>query len=481
LVKENRTYDHYFGKYPGARGVTSGELSNGVSVPLVHAGNNVDASLVNNGWGSAHEALNNGKMNGFDKYSGKTPEGNYVSYSQYEGADMPNYWSYAWKFTLCDNFFSSMLGPSFPNHLYLRGAQAGGAIGNPRGGPFGLAFGGCGSVPVPVVTVLDSSGVAKDVPACFDFKTLPDLLVQKGLTWKEYLSDSTPIGFIRDLSFFSAIKQIRSSSQWESSVVPMNQFFSDVASGHLPSVSWLMYIAHLSDSEHPPDGLCQGEDRTVSVINAIMQSPLWRSTAIFLTWDDWGGFYDHVAPPEVDMFGLGFRVPTIVISPYSKSGYVSHTLYEFCSILKFAEVTFGLRNLTRRDSLANDMRDCFDFAQSPLQPLVLSTRACSPTEVDEDDLPPLPTDFRLEQNFPNPFNPSTDVRYQIPVRTLVTLVVYTELGQEISTLVNEVQNVGYYTVRFDANSLGTQLASGTYIYRLRAGDFVAEGKMVLLK
>jgi len=480
LIKENRTYDHYFGKYPDGNGATTGQLSNGITVPLIHAGNNIDPSLVNNGRGAAYEAYNDGKMNGFDKFSGQTPDGHYVAYSQYEGADMPNYWAYARQFTLCDNFFSSMMGPSFPNHLYLRAAQAGGAIGNPHGGLFDLGFGGCGSLPGTVVTVLDSSGNAKDVPPCFDFKTLADLLMEKGLTWKEYIPKVYG-SFIRDLSLFSAIKHIRTSEAWNTNIAPMEQFFADAQNGQLPNVAWLVYIPHVSDSEHPPDGICQGEDVTVHVINVIMQSPQWKSTAIFLTWDDWGGFYDHVPPPQVDQFGLGFRVPTIVISPYSRSGYVSHTQYEFASILKFAEVTFGLPSLTKRDSLANDMMDCFDFTQSPLPQFILSPRACSPTEVDNDDFLPLPQDFRLEQNYPNPFNPTTEIRYQLPMKCQVSLKVFTELGQEIVTLVDKVQDVGYYSVQFDVNTLGVRLASGVYIYRLKAGDFAAERKMVLLR
>ncbi len=482
LVKENRTYDNYFGKYPKGDGAISGMLSNGTTIPLIHADNKVVSGSVNNGWGSAHEAYNNGQMNGFDKYSGQTPDGHYVAYSQYEEADMPNYWAYARQFTLCDNFFSSVMGPSFPNHLYLRAAQAGGAIGNPGGGVFGTGLGGCAALPSTLVTIMDSSGSVKDVPPCFDFTTLADLLTAKGLTWKEYIP--TLYGFLyRDIAVFSSIKHIRSSDAWNTNIASADQLLADARNSQLPNVAWLTYIPYISASEHPPDGMCEGEDATVHVINTIMQSPQWRSTAIFLTWDDWGGFYDHVPPPQVDLFGLGFRVPTIVISPYSRSGHVSHTVYEFSSILKFAEDTFGLSRLTKRDSLANSMMDCFDFSQTPLQPFVLSPKACAPTEVDNDDLLPLPREVRLEQNYPNPFNPTTEIRYQLPARCRVSLKVFTDLGQEVASLVDKVQDVGYYNVQFDVNApnLKGRLASGVYLYRLTAGDFTAERKMVLLK
>jgi len=141
----------------------------------------------------------------------------------------------------------------------------------------------------------------------------------------------------------------------------------------LPRVTWLVVG---NGSEHPPGSSCVGENWTVRQLNAVMQGPLWNSTAIFITWDDFGGFYDHVAPPQVDNFGYGIRVPLIIVSPYAKPGYISHTTYEFSSLLKFVETRWNLPALTDRDNFANDLFDSFDFEQTPLAPLLLQERAC---------------------------------------------------------------------------------------------------------
>jgi hypothetical protein len=158
-------------------------------------------------------------------------------------------------------------------------------------------------------------------------------------------------------------------------VVPPAQFITDVTNGDLPAVSWV--VAPGAKLEHAPAGTCVGENWTVQQINAIMQSSLWNSTVIFVAWDDFGGFYDHVAPPAInDQFQLGPRVPMIIISPWSIPGKVSHTTYELTSMAKFIEEVFSLPPLTERDANANDTTDSFDFTQSPNPPLVLPLRDC---------------------------------------------------------------------------------------------------------
>jgi phospholipase C len=163
------------------------------------------------------------------------------------------------------------------------------------------------------------------------------------------------------------------SSLWGEHVVPASQFEQDAATGNLPAVSWLVTGP---ESEHPPWSTCLGEGWSVREFNAVMQGPDWESTAIFLTWDDFGGFYDHVPPPDVDYLGLGPRVPLLIISPYARSGYVSHTVYEFSSFLSLVEMRFGLDPLTERDAAGSPMLDSFDFNQQPLAPLVLTPREC---------------------------------------------------------------------------------------------------------
>ena len=213
--------------------------------------------------------------------------------------------------------------------------------------------------------------VSKQAP-CFDFTTLGDSLTSAGVTWKYYAPNQGEPGYV--WSAYDAINHIRNSSTWSSNVVSVDQFIIDAQNGNLPAVSWV--IPRSAQSEHPSNSTCAGENWTVQQINAVMQGPQWNSTAIFLTWDDFGGFFDHIAPPVTGQYGLGPRVPLLIISPYAKAGNISHTQYEFSSILKFIEEDFGLAPLTQRDANANDTSDSFNFDQSPLSPLPLQARVC---------------------------------------------------------------------------------------------------------
>ena len=164
---------------------------------------------------------------------------------------------------------------------------------------------------------------------------------------------------------------------WEQHIRPEQEFMIDAVAGKLPAVSWLV-TGELS--EHPPMSTCKGENWTVRQLNSIMRGPDWNSTAVFITWDDFGGFYDHVVPPHVDNYGYGPRVPLLIISPYAKRGYVSHSVYELSSFLKFVEMRFHLPPLTQRDSRANSMLDSFNFDQKPSSPLILNERLCGNSE-----------------------------------------------------------------------------------------------------
>ena len=168
---------------------------------------------------------------------------------------------------------------------------------------------------------------------------------------------------------------LRNSEYWQSDYAPNQQFITDAQTGNLPAMSWIFADGE-AVSEEPPNSICQGENWTVAQLNAVMQGPDWNSTVVFITWDDFGGFYDHVAPPQLDQFGLGPRVPLLIISPYAKAGYVSHTVYEHSSVLKLIETRYHLPPLTARDGMASNMLDSFDFNQQPQPPLVLQTRQC---------------------------------------------------------------------------------------------------------
>jgi phospholipase C len=293
-------------------------------------------------------------MNRFDLIgSGLAP------FTQVNEQEIPNYWAYARHFALADRYFTSIHGPSLPNYLYMVAASSGGVIDNGTSQP-GKA---CSGLEVGAVTVVDARGNTTTQAPCFDLPSLPDRLIQAGISWRYYVDGG------------GAMNLLRNSEYWQNDYAPNEQFIHDAQTGNLPAMSWL-FADGADKSEEPPNSICQGENWTVQVLNAVMQGPDWNSTVVFVTWDDFGGFYDHVAPPQVDQFGLGPRVPLLIISPFVKPGSISHTVYEHSSILRFVETRYQLRPLTTRDRNANDMLDVFDFQQSPLPPLILQPRQC---------------------------------------------------------------------------------------------------------
>ncbi len=371
IIKENRSFDNYFGQYPGADGATSGILSTGQTIPLEHTPDQVVD--IGHDWTSALTAMDNGAMDQFDLILYGNVNGSLMSYSQLTQQDIPNYYTYAQNFVLSDHTFSSLHGESFPNHLYTIAATSGGVFTVPLAlGSQQAAYNwGCDLPSDYAVRVMDDEGDVSESFPCFDFQTLADSLENAGISWKYYAPPQGTQGY--QFSTYDAINHIRNSPLWEEDVVPDTQFATDAASGNLPAVSWLVTGPN---SEHPPNSTCQGENWTVQQLNALMQGPDWSTSAVFLTWDDFGGFYDHMPVPTVDEFGLGPRVPMLIISPYAQAGYISHTQYEFSSVLKFIEERFGLPALSDRDANANDTTDSFNFNQSPIAPLVLNAQTC---------------------------------------------------------------------------------------------------------
>lgn len=374
IVKENRSFDSYFGTFPGADGATTAILSTGQTVPLGHLPDQTPYDITHT-WTDAVTSIDGGKMDQFDLLGDRLNNGVYMGVRQFTQADIPNYFALASKYVLADRMFSSMHSDSLPNHLYTVAGTANGVVDIPYRRSGGLLLGwGCDDPSDTYVSVMDDADDLWDDFPCFDFPTLADSLQTAGISWKYYAPVSGQRGY--QFNALNAINHIRNTNLWNTNVVSSTQFISDALNGNLPAMSWLVAGA---ESEHPPNSSCRGENWTIAQINAIMQGPEWNSTAIFVTWDDFGGFYDHVPPPYADKYGLGERVPLIIISPYAKPGYISHTTYEMSSILKFAEERFGLAPLTERDASANDTLDSFDFNQAPLSPLVLPQRKCSVT------------------------------------------------------------------------------------------------------
>jgi phospholipase C len=372
IVKQNHSFDNYFGMFPGADGVSAWPISTGQTIVFPHASDTALAQVTNYR-NAALSAIDGGKMDRFDIIAGGNIYGEYNAYGQLLQSDMPNYWSYASNFVLADRMFSSQVTAGFGNQLVYISGSAGTVVDNPVATSPGLPpKWGCDSDPGGFVPVMDSRGVVSNVYPCFDFTTMADRLMDAGLTWRFYGPLPGQLG--SEWSPFDAISHIRNSPLWNN-VISWDQFAQDAAAGNLPTVTWLVAS---NGSEHPCGSSCAGENWTVQQVNAIMQGPLWNSTAIFITWDDPGGFFDHVAPPPgPEPFSLGGRVPLLIISPYAKAGYVSHTQYDMTSTLKFIETVFNLPPLTNRDAMADNMFDNFDFTQAPRPPLLLKTRLCS--------------------------------------------------------------------------------------------------------
>jgi phospholipase C len=390
IVKENRTFDHMFGRFPGADGVTSGYTCDGKRVPLRHAG--LTTYGADHSFAAGIVAVNGGLMNCFDTLRDGQPLRAYV---QYEKKDIPNYWRYAQNFALSDRFFSSVYGPTGIEHMWVIAAQSDRFVDHERPGQFGegesrefceddkekaWSFRDLTPSEVDDAYRLEEDAAVRDLVRkyweerwpCTDVTTLPDLLTDAKVSWKYYDGGNPYVQVMR------MVKHIRYGDGW-SNVVPGDEFDRDALAGDLPSVSWV--IPPYLQSDHPAGreaySICNGENWTVETINSIMKGPNWDSTAIVLTWDDFGGFYDHVPPPHVDLYGLGPRVPALVISPWAKPGFIDSKTYEFSSVLKTIENLFDLPTLASRDARASNMLASFDFGQKPNPPLILKTRNCS--------------------------------------------------------------------------------------------------------
>jgi phospholipase C len=357
IIQENHSFDNYFGTFPGANGIPpytclAKRPGGHPSVRPFHMPPGQPLIDLHHSWESAHACYDSGRMDGF-----VWAEGTPYTMGYYDRKDIPNYWTYAHNYTLCDRFFSSEMSGSSPNHVYTVAAQS-------------RELNNIGSLAALRKKTGDHDG--------FDFISIVKRFTGQNVSWGYYV-ETQPLppnarrinASLANLAYPSpktftlwnpmpGFKEIRDNPKLMAHLMPQAKFYNALKKGGLPQVSWL--IPDFQDSEHPPEPVRQGMWYTTRLINAIMQSRYWHDSVIFLTWDDYGGFYDQVPPPEVDAYGYGFRVPMIVISPYAKQHYISHYTYDFTSVLKFIETRWHLKNLTLRDLRANDMYDCFNFS-----------------------------------------------------------------------------------------------------------------------
>lgn len=357
------------------------------------------------------------KMDGADKISVTCPTGmTECMFAYVNPADVQPYLQLAEQYTFADRMFQTNQGPSMPAHQFIISGTSAPSVGSPlfaseNPATSGPPDAGCDAPAGSTVRVIDSAGSETSNAAiypCFEHPTLTDLLEAKGNTWRYYTSSGYAGG--SGLGLWVGPEAIQhicgtltngkcAGADWTNHVIlNQKQVLTDITNKQLPDVSWVIPTGLASDHAGSVNGN-QGPSWVASVVNAIGNSPYWANTAIFITWDDWGGWYDHVPPPQVLVncaqwgcgYVYGFRVPLIVVSPYVKAQYISHTQHDFGSILKFIESTFGLPSLGYADSVADDFSDCFDFNQTPL-PFQTIPSALDAQFFLNDETPPTPPD-----------------------------------------------------------------------------------------
>jgi phospholipase C len=368
IVQENRSFDNMFQGYPGANTVAYGKNSKGQTIKLQ------PRTLGDPYWidhsAQAMFAACNGtgklpgtgcRMNGFNNevsYGGPpNPEYVYVPHRESKP-----YWDMAREFVLADNMFQSQLDESFVAHQYVIAAQAAWSDDLPSGDW------GCdgGSSDLIYTITKDRNPDGPQIEACYNYQTLGDELDNAKLSWRFYAatygSASSDDGAV--WSAYQAVRHIRYGPDWKYVISPNWKFISDVRAGRLANFTWITPVCDDSDHTNCPDDY--GPSWVSALVNTVGKSKFWKSTAIFIQWDDWGGLYDPVAPEYKDRDSLGFRVPLIMLSPYVIHDHVSHVHYETASVLRFAEDLWGLPQLAMADTRATSpAADCFNFSQKP--------------------------------------------------------------------------------------------------------------------
>jgi phospholipase C len=369
LMQQNHTFDNYFGTYPGANGlpadtcvpVDPANTTNTACVKPYHIGNRRIDDL-NHSENTFWAEYNEGRMDGFIATLRRKNQDGAIAMGYYDQRDLPYYWNLADEYVLFDHFFSSAHSGSVRNSMYWVAGVPGSELGR-------IPANGCGDLP-----------------------TIFDRLEERGISWKVYIKNYNPklnyrtlkdgkflhpqIQWMPLLSFDRFLDDPKLSSR----IVDFNQYYEDLQNGTLPAVA---YMLALGTSEHPLTDLEQGQRFVKITLQALMRSDAWANSAFLLTYDEWGGWYDHVAPRQIDAYGYGFRVPALLVSPYAKRGYIDHTELDFTSILKFIEDNYGLAPLAERDAKANSIISAFDFSQPARKPNYVSDERSTATQTAE--------------------------------------------------------------------------------------------------
>lgn len=354
LMQEGHSFDNYFGSYPGAAGPPPDtcapiDLSRPAVASCIRPYPIGDSSVEKlSHTGRIFDLqYNGGAMNGFVDALRRRNQDGATAMGYYTAADLPFYWNIADEYVLFDRFFSSAARGNLWNRMYWISATPG----SPHNQ---VPAGGYGNV-----------------------RTIFDALEQRGVPWKIYIENYRPAQTYRAVPAggklpaqvarmpLLAFPRFVDDPRLFGHIVDIDQYFEDLRAGTLPAVA---YIVPSNASEQPPSSPQIGQRFARGLLNALMQSTAWPRSAFVLTYDDWGGWYDHVAPPQVDAYGYGFRVPALLISPYARRGAVDHTTLDYTSLLKFIEANYGLAPLAERDARANNLLGAFDFAQAPRPP-----------------------------------------------------------------------------------------------------------------
>ena len=380
IMQENRSFDSYFGTYPGADGIPKGvcvpdPLHHTCIKPYVdHHDSNAGGPHVN---ANSIADVNGGKMNGFVKEAETTCKSGKPCSTDVMGhhvaSDIPDYWAYANNFTLDDHMFESDDSWSLPAHMQMVSAWSANCS-NPAN-------------PMSCIGTDSPRNRTAANPRPFAWTDLTWLLHVDHVSWGYYLdhgaqSAANPAGVPTIWNPMPGFTDVKQDHQ-EGDIQSLSTFMSQAKAGTLPAVSWL--VPDAADSEHPPALVSRGQAYVTRIINAVMRSKDWDSSAIFLAWDDWGGFYDNIVPKTVDSLGFGIRVPAMVISPYARRGFIDHQPLSSDAYLAFIEDDFlggsrlnpatdgrpDPRPDVREDISGNILQD-FNFSQRPRPPLILN-------------------------------------------------------------------------------------------------------------